>query len=142
MCKQFWRQIHHDCTVYEKSFYFLLRGHSKSMFAQDSRVLTPLCLCSSLFLFEHHHPPPPLKVHSFWLELLTLNFYTFEIQRKEINDTYQYFWLNSTCLLRRSHSGIYIKQTPLVHDKSACALWLVKVNRVPFIGRTEYYNLS
>ena len=142
MCKQFWRQIHHDCTVYEKSFYFLLRGHSTSMFAQDSRVLTPLCLCSSLFLFEHHHPPPPLKVHSFWLELLTLNFYTFEIQRKEINDAYQYFWLNSTCLLRRSHSGIYIKQTPLVHDKSACALWLVKVNRVPFIGRTEYYNLS
>ena len=48
--------------------------------------------------------------------LLPLNFYTCEIQRKEIND-YQYVWLNSTCLFR-GHSGISINWKPLVHGKS------------------------
>ena len=33
---------------------YLLRGHSKSMFAQDSRVLTPVSLppCSLFFCFQ------------------------------------------------------------------------------------------
>ena len=47
------------------------RGHSKSTFAQESRIFTPpppphLPPCSSLFVFEH---PTPRKVRSFWLEL-------------------------------------------------------------------------
>ena len=52
------------------------------------------------------HPlrPPPSS---------PLNFYTYEIQRKEISNEYQYLQLNSTCLLR-SHSGISIKWTPFV----------------------------
>ena len=65
--------------------------------------------------------PPPFPQGTFVLgrtHPLPLNFYTFEIQRKEINNEYQYRWLNSTCLLR-SHSRISIKQKPLVHYKSA-----------------------
>ena len=38
-------------------------GHSKSMFAQDSRVLIPPC--SSFFVFEHPSP----QERSFWVEL-------------------------------------------------------------------------
>ena len=46
-------------------------GHSKSTFAQDSRVLTPSPPCSPLFIFEHTSlPPPSPKVSSFWLELI------------------------------------------------------------------------
>ena len=48
---------------------------------------------------------------------LLLNFSTCEILRKEINNEYQYLWLNSTCLLK-SHSRISINCTPLMHDKS------------------------
>ena len=59
---------------------------------------------------------------------------------KKINDEHQYLWLNSTCLLR-SHSGISIKWTPLVHDKSV-PFMAGENDRTPFIDRTEYYNLS
>ena len=79
--------------------YFVM-GHLKSTFSQDSRVLTPLpfslvppCLFLSI--------PPSPKVRFFWLEL-TL---------------FSSICLNSTYLLR-SHIGISIKWTPLVHDKS------------------------
>ena len=44
----------------------LLRGHSKSLFAQDFQDLTPLSPCLPLFIFKHPFPP---KVFSFWLEL-------------------------------------------------------------------------
>ena len=58
-----------------------------------------------------------------------LNFYTSEMQRKEINNEYQYLWLNSTCLLR-SHSGISIKWTPLVHDKIVHFMEMYALQRV------------
>ena len=63
----------------------------------------PLSTCLSLFVLEH---PTPHKLTFFWLELPlfpSISIYTCEIQRKEINNEYQYLWLNSTCLLR-SHS--------------------------------------
>ena len=44
-----------------------LGGHSKSTFAQDSRVLTPPPPCSPLIVFEPS--PTSLKVRSFWLGL-------------------------------------------------------------------------
>ena len=70
-----------------------------------------------LFGLVRFRAPPSPKVHSFWLKL-TLNFYTCEIQRQEINNEHQYLWLNSACLLR-SHSGIFIKWTP----QHVSALW-------------------
>ena len=46
----------------------IIWGHSKSMFAQDSRVLTaPPRL--PLFALVCFRAPPPPKVRSFWLEL-------------------------------------------------------------------------
>ena len=84
----------------------------------------PLPPCSPLFILEHNPPSPPPtcpppkgtfvlgRTHS-----LLLNFSTCEILRKEINNEYQYLWLNSTCLLK-SHSRISINCTPLMHDKS------------------------
>ena len=48
---------------------------------------------------------------------------------KEINNDYQYLWLNSTCLLR-SCSGVPIKWTPLVHDKSVRFMEMSALKRV------------
>ena len=86
------------------------------------KIPPPLHPCSSLFVFEHPHPPSPPP------------------PRKEINDEYQYLWLNSTCLLR-SRSGISIKWTSLVHNKSVGFMASEK-DCMPFIDKTEYYNLS
>ena len=72
------------------------RGHSKSTFAQDSRVLTPpspLFRPCSLVRFRAPSPFPSRYV------------------RFGQNS------LSPLCLLR-SHSGISIKWTPFVHDKS------------------------
>ena len=84
---------------------------------QDSRVLTPCPLvCPSSFSST---PLPPEGTFVLaGTPPLPLNIYTWEIYRKEINNEYWYLWLNSTCLLR-SHSGISIKWTPLLHEKSA-----------------------
>ena len=49
---------------------YIIWGHSKSMFAQDSLVLTPR---HPLFALVHFRapppPPPPPKARLFWLEL-------------------------------------------------------------------------
>ena len=77
--------------------YFVM-GHLKITFAQDSRVLTPPSSLVRPCLFLSIPPSP--KVRFFWLEL-TL---------------FPSICLNSTYLLR-SHIGVSIKWTPLVHDK-------------------------
>ena len=61
---------------------FPSRGHSKSIFAQDSRVLTPPpppCYCSPLFVFEHSPPPPSSTFDLVRTHSLPLNFCTCEI---------------------------------------------------------------
>ena len=114
-------------------FYLVLttviREHSKSTFAQNSPVLTPPSALFTLVCFRAPPPPPSRYVSFGQTFLLPLNFYTCEIQRKEINNGYQYRWLNSTCLLR-SHSGICIKWKPLVHDKSVCFMEISYLQRV------------
>ena len=136
--------LQRSCRVLVSASQRASRGYSKIMFAQDFRVLSPpppapIPLCSSLFVFEHPSRPKGTIALARTHPVL-LNFYTCEIQRKEINDEYQYLWLNSMCLLRR-HSGISIKWTPLVHDKSV-PFMAGENDRTPFIDRTEYYNLS
>ena len=98
------------------------RGHSKSTFAQDSRVLTTPPPCPSpLFALVHFRAPPPLlppKVRLFWLELTLSHSISIIVKFKEkklIMSTS--VCLNSTCL-SRSHNGNSIKWTPLVHDKN------------------------
>ena len=93
---------------------------------------TTLHLYSLLLVFEHMLPKPPPPKGRFVLartSSLPLNFYTYEIQGKEISNEYQYLWLNSTRLLR-SHSGISIKWTPLLHDKSVCFMEMSALQRV------------
>ena len=89
------------------------RGNSKSTFAKDSWVLTP----HPLVVFEQSRPQGTFILAG--THPLALNFYTFEIWRKEIDRERYCFRLNSTCLLR-SHSGICVKWIPLLHDKSIC----------------------
>ena len=88
----------------------------------------PLPPYSPFFVSEHPFPTQGTfvlpRTHPF-----PLNFYTCEIQRKEINDEYQYLWLNSTCLLR-SHNGISINWTPSVHNKSTRFMEMSSLQRV------------
>ena len=103
----------------ENTTIFIIREHSKSTFAQDSRVLTPaLPPCLSLFVFDTPPPSPP-KVRSFWLELtLSPSIHILvKFREKEINNESSYLSLNSTCLLR-SHSGISINWAPVAHGES------------------------
>ena len=100
---------------------------------------SPVSPSSPLFVFEQppapltSHPPPfPPSQSTFVLARtppLPHNFYTREIQRKEVNAEYQYLWSNSMCLLR-SHSLISIKWTPLVHDKSVRFMEISALQRV------------
>ena len=67
---KFIKPIHMQMQFFFKAdlLTWRLRGQSKSMFASDFRVLTPLplaCPCSF-----SSTPPPPAKVRSFWLELI------------------------------------------------------------------------
>ena len=125
--------IMQDFIQTKESYYgstthiFTPRGHSKSTFAQDSRVLIPHHLirpCSFQSTSSSKVRSLMARTHP-----LPLNIYTCEIQRKEINNQYQYLSLNSTCLLR-SHSGISIKWTPLVHDKSVHFMEMSPLQRV------------
>ena len=105
------------------------RGRSKSTFAQDSRVLTTLPPCLPLFIFEHPLPLPP-KVCLFWLEFtLTYSISVIVKFRKKKLIMSTSVCLNSTCLLR-SHNGISIKWTPLVHDKNVRFMEMSALYRV------------
>ena len=120
--------IHHLLIIFNGIFKKYVRSRFLRFDPPPPR-LTPL------FVFEPS-PPPPHPQGTFVLARtppLSLNFYTCEIQRKEINNEfnneYQYLWLNSTCLLR-SHCGISIKWTPLVHDKSVHFMEMSALYRV------------
>ena len=107
----------------------LVWRHSKSAFVQDSRVLTPSPVppCSPLFVFKHHLPSP--KVRSFWLELPlspSISMLGKFREKKLIMSTSIFGW---TQRLLRSHSGISIKRTPLVHD-SVLAMEMSALQRV------------
>ena len=99
-------------SFYFKSILLKLRWSQKGTFKKYVPTRFPS--------FDPHSPLVcPCSFLSTRTPPLHLIFYTCEIQRKEINE-YQYLWLNSKCLLR-SHCGISIKWTPLVHDK--CLLY-------------------
>ena len=107
----------------------MCQGNLKSVFAQDYRVLTPPSTLIVIVCFRD--PPFPFPKGTFVLATthpLPLNFFTCEIQRKNINSESQYLWLNLTCLLR-SHNEISGKQTPLIHDKSVCFIEILSQNQ-------------
>ena len=63
-------------------------------------------------------PPPSLRYICFgWNLPSPPQFLCLWNLEKKNNNEYWYLWLNSICILR-SPSGISIKWTPLVHDKS------------------------
>ena len=128
--------------LFSSEFYRFFRsvwGHSKSMRAQDSRFLTPAPpLLFVLVCFQATLPSPFQPQGTFVLARthpLSLYFYTCEVQRKEINNEYQYLRLNSACLLR-SHIGISINWTPLVHGKSVHYMEMSALQRVHLKIRT------
>ena len=103
----------------ENTTIFIIREHSKSTFAQDSRFWPPPPPAALPPCSFSNTPPPSSKVRSFWLELtLSPSIYILvKFREKEINNESSYLWLNSTCLLR-SHSGISINWAPFAHGKS------------------------
>ena len=81
-----WREFF--CGCFRITWLRLLRGHSKSTFAQDSRVLTLPSPLFALVRFGVLPPHPSPRQGTFVLARtypLPLNFYTCEIQRKEFN---------------------------------------------------------
>ena len=119
-------------------------GHSKSTFAQDSRVLTPplpLLPYLHLFVFKHLHPPNGTFDFTFVQNSPSPRqfLYLRNLEKK-------YLWLNSTCLLR-SHSGFSIKWTLLVHNKSVCFIEMSTLSKVHlksevFKSKHEIHSLS
>ena len=80
-----WRKF---CGCFRITWLRLLRGHSKSTFAQDSRVLTPPSPLFALVRLGVLPPHPSPRQGTFVLARtypLPLNFYTCEIQGKEFN---------------------------------------------------------
>ena len=117
-------QFFHGYFLY--LFHGPIRGHLKSTFSQDSGLLTshsPLvCPCSfssphGTFVLTRTHflPSPSISI--------LVKF------RVKLNNEYQYLWLNSTWFLR-THSGISIKRTPLVQDKSVRFMEMPALQRV------------
>ena len=87
----------------------------------------PVPPCSPLFVFKHHLPSP--KVRSFWLEFPlspSISMLGKFREKKLIMSTSIFGW---TQRLLRSHSGISIKRTPLVHD-SVLAMEMSALQRV------------
>ena len=104
------RTVTSDRGYFSRSVWGNSKKYGRSGFLSFDLPSTPL-----FSLVRFRAPPSNRKVRS--SHPLSLNFYTCEVQRKEINNEYEYLWLNSACLLR-SHSGIFINWTPLVHGKS------------------------
>ena len=131
--------LRNSIVILEKKQYFFFNfdiyffitpslGIQKYVHSKFPSFDSPPPPCSCLFVFEHTSPPQGTFVLA-RTQPLTLNFCTCEIQRKEINNKYQYLWLNSTFLIR-SHSGISIKWTPLLLDKSGRFMEMSALQRV------------